>query len=34
MRAINKNNEEIDVAFSISPTMVDGKTVFMDLPGT
>ena len=29
MRAINKNNEEIDVSFSISPTMVDGKTVFI-----
>jgi PAS domain S-box-containing protein len=29
IRAINKNNEEIDVAFSISPTMVDGKNVFI-----
>jgi len=29
MRAINKNNEEFDVAFSIAPTLVDGKNVFI-----
>ena len=29
IRAINKNNVELDVAFSISPTIVDGKKVFI-----